>query len=101
MDFDDDLDAFLADFGVPVAIDGDPVERMAIVDQPDIDALGARAQGTDYQLTGRADAFGGLREGHRIVVQAGRCAGSYVLRDLPAKIDDGAFVLVWLSRVKP
>jgi hypothetical protein len=101
VEFDDDLDVFLGDFGVPVTIGDDPTEHQAIVDQPDIDALGGRAQGTDYQLTGRADVFGALDEQTRLVVKSGRCAGSYVIRELPAKLDDGAFVLVSLSREKP
>lgn len=98
MPFEEDLDVFLSDFGDAVTIDDDPTEHLALVDQPDIDALGGKAQGTDFQLMGPANVFGALDERGRLTVKGGRCAGRYVIRDLPAKLDDGAFVVIALTK---
>lgn len=96
--FAEDLSAFLKDFGVPVSIEGaEPV--MALLDQPDLDEFGGRAQATDYRLEGEASIFGGLRPETRLTVLGGRCAGTFTVRNLPTKLDDGAFVLVPLSRI--
>lgn len=93
MSFTEDLDAFLADFGVPCLAAG--TAFMALLDQPDeLLPLGrAVAHSRQYALTYRSDAVVLAREAE--VVVAGI---PHVVREAPRQIDDGAFSSVLLSR---
>lgn len=95
MSFDDDLDIFLADFGVPVTVVSRGVaSKMAIIDVIDDLLFDGVASSTRHVLTGRADVFGSLLESDEVIVESGRWAGNYFAKSKPEKADDGAFVSV-------
>lgn len=82
---------FLADFGVPVRAGS--VVGTGILDMPSEIIAGGMVLTTDYQLTARADQFGTLKRGDAITV-----AGvAYNVREARLQ-DDGAFVIVYLSK---
>jgi hypothetical protein len=88
---DKSLGAFLFDFGVPVSAGS--VSGVGILDMPSEIIAGGMVLTTDYQLTARADQFGGLQRGDAITVDG----VLYTVREARLQ-DDGAFVIVYLSK---
>lgn len=92
--FDEDLDAFLADFGMPCVFGASSFR--ALLDQPDevMDLGRASAQSRQYAITYRTDQAA-LTRG-----QAGTVEGvAYTVREAPRQVDDGRFSRCILTKV--
>lgn len=94
MAFTEDLDAFLADFGVPCMVNS--VAFMGLPDQPDELVQLGRAAGhsRQYELTYRTDAAVLAREAAVLVAGI-----PHQVREAPRLVDDGAFSRVLLTRI--
>ena len=87
----EDLDIFLADFGVSCTAGAG--SALGILDMPSQVLAGDMVLSTDYTLTARFADFGGLQYGDPITV-----AGvNYQVRET-RQIDDGAFVEIGLQK---
>lgn len=91
---DEDLEAFLADFGQPCTAGA--TAFVGLLDQPDevLELTRAAAHSRQYQLTYRSTAVALLRDAAVIVAGA-----AFVVREAPRQVDDGAFSRVLLSKV--
>ena len=89
--FTENLDLFLADFGVPVVFG--QVTGVGILDMPAQVIADGMVITTDYKLTVRADLFGAMKYGDAVTVNG----IAYQVRE-PMLVDDGAFLEVSLSR---
>lgn len=98
MAFQEDTSLFLDDFGVQVLVPARSIDSLALVDASDADAFGDRAQSNDFRLTGPTSVFGILKVKDDVTVPEGEHAGEYRVREVPEKIDDGAFVQVLLTK---
>ena len=87
----ENLDAFLADFGVSVTAGA--VSALGILDMPMEVLAGDQVLSTDYTLTARASDFGDLIYGSEINVNG----VPYTVRETRL-IDDGAFCQIGLMR---
>lgn len=90
----EDLAAFLADFGVECS--AGVVQFTGLLDQPDelMDLQRVSAHSRQYELTYRTAQVTLARD------QAVTAGGvSYVVREAPRQVDDGAFSRVLLSKV--
>jgi hypothetical protein len=91
--FDEDLDVFLADFGVPVSFSGSIAGMVGIKDGPGLLALPGEqhpgVQATDKTVLIRTDQKGTLKPKDAITVDG----TSGTVRDVLA-YQDGAFTLV-------
>ena len=89
----ENLDAFLAHFGVPCLADSVPF--LGLLDQPDelqqLARVGAHTR--QYELTYRSDAVALVRD-QAVVVKG----VPHQVREAPRQIGDGAFSRVLLSR---
>lgn len=84
-------DTFLNDFGVAVS-DG-TVTGKGVFDMPGEIIAGGMVLTTDYQLTVRADQFGGKKYGDALTV-----AGvAYTVKENRLQ-DDGVFTVMYLSK---
>lgn len=95
MAFVEDLAAFLADWGVICSTAAAP-QFLGMVDQPDqlMDLQRVTAHSRQYELTYRTAQVTLTRD------QAVTAGGvSYVVREAPRQVDDGAFSRVLLSKV--
>jgi hypothetical protein len=90
--FTENLDAFLADFGVPVEFG--LISGTGILDMPAQMISDGMVITTDYKLTVRADEFGTLKYGDQVMVNS----VLYQVRE-PMLIDDGAFLEVSLTKL--
>ena len=91
MAFTEDLDVFLADFGVSCTAGA--VTALGILDMPTQVLAGDQILSTDYTLTAKASDFGSLLYGDGITV-----AGVvYTVREARL-IDDGALVEIGLQK---
>ncbi|MBB6319249.1 hypothetical protein [Paraburkholderia tropica] len=99
MQLDDDLDAYLTDFGDGVSAPDLEAEGMAIVSQPDRAVLDGMATAPAFTMTARTDVFGGAEYEMLINVTSGLCAGSYTVSGPVMQLSDGAFCIVPLSKV--
>jgi hypothetical protein len=95
--FAEDLDAFTADFGVPVQFAGAPATLHGLEDVADQDVLDAGGRAIvvagDPVVTLRTDAVAGLKVGAALTVNA----AAYTVRQ-KHRVGDGAFTLVALQR---
>lgn len=91
----EDLDVFLADFGVSVSFTGSTAGMLGIEDVAGVPLLGdngrAVVTGADRHVLIRTDEKGSLTQNSTITVNS----ASYVVRDLQP-IEDGSFTMVWL-----
>ena len=87
----ENLDAFLADFGVSVTAGA--VSALGILDMPMEVLAGDQVLSTDYTLTVRASDFGDLIYGSEVNVNG----VPYTVRETRL-IDDGAFCQIGLMR---
>ena len=87
----EDLDAFLADFGVDCTIGS--VTRQAILDMPDDPLLGDRVQSTAYNMTYETEDFPDLRYGTRVSI-----ADTWYEVLTVQKVDDGKFSRAQLQK---
>ena len=87
----ENLDAFLADFGVSVTAGA--VSALGILDMPMEVLAGDQVLSTDYMLTARASDFGDLIYGSEVNVNG----VPYTVRETRL-IDDGAFCQIGLMR---
>lgn len=87
----ENLDAFLADFGVSVTAGA--VSALGILDMPMEVIAGDQVLSTDYTLTARASDFGDLIYGSEVNVNG----VPYTVRETRL-IDDGAFCQIGLMR---
>jgi hypothetical protein len=94
MAFTEDLDLFLADFGVPVSSGG--VSGIGILDMPSEIIADGVVLTTDYKVTVKTSQFGGLIYGADVTVDG----VNYQVREA-MKIDDGSFTELMLTRVPP
>jgi hypothetical protein len=91
MAFTEDLDLFLADFGVPIS--SGSISGIGILDMPsDIIADGVVLT-TDYKVTCKASLFGDLQYGTGVNVDG----LAYTLRNVEL-LDDGRFCALMLQR---
>jgi hypothetical protein len=90
---EEDLDAFLADFGVPCQAEG--VAFLGLLDQPDevMQLARAGAHSRQVELTYRSDAVALAREAVVMVKSM-----PHQVREAPRQIGDGAFSRVLLTR---
>ena len=86
----EDLEAFLADFGVPVVLGVE--SGLGILNTPDELYGSGQGLSTEYQVTVKTAAFPTADSGDAITVDG----VSYAVRDV-RKIDDGAFSVFRLS----
>ena len=86
------LDAFLADFGVPVT-DG-TTTTTGILDMPSEVIAGGMVITTDYALTVKSSVYPNLKYGDALTVNG----AAYTVREVRAQ-DDGQFAIVYLSKV--
>lgn len=91
--FAEDLNFFLADFGVPASCN-DHVATV-LFDRPDADILGERVKTTKYQITFRTADFPDMKHGDPMMVQGKQ----YAVITGPNAIDDGAFSAAELKAV--
>jgi len=94
MAFAEDLDVFLADFGVTVIAGG--VTGVGIFDMPSEIVADGVVLTTDYKVTAKAGLFGDLLYGDGMEVDG----VAYSVREV-VKIDDGRFVEVMLTKLAP
>jgi hypothetical protein len=94
MALNEDLSVFLADFGVSCT--SGSITALGILDQPGQILADGMVITTDYQLTAKANDFGGLLYGDAITVD-----GTYYQVRETRKIDDGALVEIFLSKLAP
>lgn len=87
----ENLDSFLADFGVSVTAGA--VSALGILDMPMEVIAGDQVLSTDYTLTARASDFGDLIYGSEVNVNG----VPYTVRETRL-IDDGAFCQIGLMR---
>lgn len=95
----EDLDAFLADWGVICSTASTP-QFLGMVDQPDqlMDLQRVSAHSRQYELTYVTSSVSLARD-MPVTVTEGPAAGSYTVREAPRQVDDGAFSTVLLSKV--
>ncbi len=89
--FVESLDAFLADFGVIAELGS--MRATVVLDAPDANVLGDRAQSTAYAIVFKASDLAGLNHGDAIVVDGKDYSVITV-----SNIDDGAFKRAALQR---
>jgi len=94
MAFTEDLDLFLADFGVTVVAGA--VSGVGILDMPSEIIADGVVLTTDYKVTCKASLFGSLLYGAAVTVDG----VNYSVREV-MKIDDGSFVELMLSKIAP
>lgn len=87
----EDLDIFLADFGVSCTAGA--VTANGILDMPSQILSDGMVLSTDYTLTARASSFGSLIRGNSITVDG----VAYTVRETML-IDDGKFVQIALQK---
>ena len=87
----ENLDAFLADFGVSVTAGA--VSALGILDMPMEVIAGDQVLSTDYTLTAKAADFGDLQYGSQVNVNG----VPYTVRETRL-IDDGSFCQIGLMR---
>jgi hypothetical protein len=87
----EDLDIFLADFGVSCTAGA--VTATGILDMPSQILSDGMVLSTDYTLTARASNFGSLIRGNSITVDS----VAYTVRETML-IDDGKFVQIALQK---
>lgn len=88
----ENLDVFLADFGVTVTKGA--VTATGVLDMPSEVIAGGMVITTDYALTVKSSAFPGLQYGDALTV----AGAAYTVREVRAQ-DDGQFSTVYLSKV--
>lgn len=93
MSFSENLDVFLADFGVDVTPSSGSGFR-AILDYPDQVIEGGMILSTDYRLTAKTSGISGLAHGSSLAVDG----GNYTVRHI-RKLEDGRFSEILLSKV--
>lgn len=91
MTFTENLDEFLADFGVSVTAGA--VSSLGILDMPMEVIAGDQVLSTDYTLTAKAAEFGDLQYGSEVNVNG----VPYTVRETRL-IDDGSFCQIGLMR---
>ena len=94
MAFSEDLDLFLADFGVAVV--SGAVTGLGILDMPSEIVADGVVLTTDYKVTVKTSQFGGLIYGAGVTVDG----VNYQVREA-MKVDDGSFTELMLTRVPP
>lgn len=87
----DDLDVFIADFGVEVISNIGPF--LAVFDMPDELLSDGILISTDYKITAKSEDVCGLKVNDKITIED----ESYYVR-VVRKIDDGKFSVVGLSK---
>jgi hypothetical protein len=92
MPVNEDLDEFLADFGVSVTFGASTAK--GILDMPTEIIAGGMVLNTDYQLTFKTSALAGLGYQSAITVDG----GSYIVREVRA-LDDGKMSVAFMSKV--
>ena len=90
----EDLDVFLADFGVSVTAGA--VSSLGILDMPMEVVAGDQVLSIDYKLTVKTSDFGGLLYGDGITVDG----VNYTVRSAQP-IDDGRFTELFLMKIAP
>lgn len=88
----ENLDVFLADFGVTVTKGA--VTTKGVLDMPSEVIAGGMVITTDYSLTVKSSALPGLQYGDALTV----AGAAYTVREVRAQ-DDGQFSIVYLSKV--
>lgn len=88
----ENLDVFLADFGV--AVTNGTVTTTGVLDMPSEVIAGGMVITTDYALTVKSSAFPGLKYADALTVDG----AAYTVREVRAQ-DDGQFSTVYLSKV--
>ncbi len=88
----ENLDVFLADFGVTVT-DG-TTTTTGVLDMPSEVIAGGMVITTDYSLTVKASVYPNLKYGDALTVDG----AAYTVREVRAQ-DDGKFSIVYLSKV--
>lgn len=94
MAFTEDLDLFLADFGV--AVTAGAVSGVGILDMPSEIVADGVVLSTDYKLTCKTSLFGALVYGDTVTVDS----VNYTVREV-MRLDDGAFCDLMLMRIPP
>lgn len=88
----ENLDVFLADFGVTVT--NGTTTTTGVLDMPSEVIAGGMVITTDYALTVKSSAFPGLKYADALTVDG----AAYTVREVRAQ-DDGQFSTVYLSKV--
>ena len=91
MTLSENLDTFLADFGVSVVIGA--TQGVGVLDMPDVLVGDGMSISTDYSLTCKASVFGSTAHGTAATVDG----VAYTVRKVE-KIDDGKFCRLLLSK---
>jgi hypothetical protein len=94
MAFTDDLDIFLADFGVTVT--NGVVTGVGVLDMPSEMIADGVVLTTDYKLTVKTSDFGGLLYGDGLTVNS----VNYTVRNAML-VDDGSFTELSLMKIAP
>lgn len=94
MAFTEDLDLFLADFGV--AVSAGATSDLGILDMPSEVIADGVVLTTDYKLTCKTSLFGSLVYGDTVTVDG----VNYTVREV-MRLDDGAFCDLMLMRIPP
>lgn len=89
----ENLDPFLADFGVDVTTSGGATFK-AIFDAPDEIIAGGMVLSTGYKIVGKSSDVSGLVNGSQVTISS----ASYLVREV-RQVDDGSFSEVFLSKV--
>lgn len=92
MALNENLDAFLSDFGVPVT--NGVTATTGILDMPSEVIAGGMVITTDYALTIKSGVYPVLKYGDSLTVGG----AAYTVREVRAQ-DDGQFSVVYLSKV--
>jgi len=91
MNFDDDLPAFLADFGVAASITPG-INKQVIFNKPDAGIFGEMQVTHDFSIRYITTDFTSLHDGVAIVVDG----GNYKIKGEPLVLTDGRFSLATL-----
>ncbi len=91
MTFTEDLDAFLADFGV--AVSSGSLSGLGVLDMPDDLIATGDVVTAGYSVQVKSSIFSGLKRGDSVTVDS----VSYTVREF-RKIDDGNLGRIYLSK---
>jgi hypothetical protein len=101
MQFDEDLDAYLEDFGDSVSAPDLTIEGYGIFSQAEREIFGGVATAPEFVMIARTDVFGVVETATRIEVASGLCAGAYTVSARPQQLADGAFCQIFLAKARP
>lgn len=88
--FTEDMGAFFDATVFGTVAEWGAQQATVIINAPTEDVLGGRVSSVEYELIAPASTFPGINMGDTIIILEGVNAGTYVVREKPRALDDGA-----------